>query len=469
MTQAISNRDFVAAAAKVLADPVHFTERFLKGRLWKMQRDIMHSVFESPLVAVRSCHASGKTWLAARAALAWLARFPEGIVITTAPTWPQVEKLLWGEIHDAVKYSLWPYPDPFKTELRIGPRNYAMGLSTDEANRFQGFHGQVLIVVDEAPGVRPGIFTAIDGIRAGGNVHVLLLGNPTSASGHFFDAFGSSLWVKYHIDAFSTPNFRGVTEVDIADLPPSWDMLSKEEKDFLSESSHPHLITRKYVWERYHEWGAESAHYQSRVRGNFPLESDDQLFPLHLLEAARLREAEPEFPIGVGVDVAGPGDNETVLVRREGSPLTQTRAWRIPDPKGALLAAIQSANPEPMYINVDAIGIGYHVWRYLREAGLPAMPVVSGAKASDAKRFANIKAEMCWSFRELLQDGLVAGLRDEDTIAQLMGMKYSHNTRGQIEVESKKNAHRRGVPSPDRAEATIMAYSGPAQAPLRCY
>jgi hypothetical protein len=58
--------------------------------------------------------------------------------------------------------------------------------------RFQGFHGRLLIVVDEAPGVKADIWEAIEGIRAGGDVRVLALGNPTIASGPFYDAFTST-------------------------------------------------------------------------------------------------------------------------------------------------------------------------------------------------------------------------------------------------------------------------------------
>jgi hypothetical protein len=67
-----------------------------------------------------------------------------------------------------------------------------VGLSTDQGVRFQGFHGRVLIVVDEAPGVKADIWEAIEGIRAGGDVRVLALGNPTIASGPFHDAFTSN-------------------------------------------------------------------------------------------------------------------------------------------------------------------------------------------------------------------------------------------------------------------------------------
>lgn len=173
---------------------------------------ILRSVASRPRVAVKACHASGKTFVAAVAVLWFVTRYQDGIVVTTAPTWTQVEKLLWGEIHRAVQSSRIAFPQLSKTELRIGPGNYALGLSTNEGVRFQGFHGRVLIVVDEAPGVKAEIWEAIEGIRAGGDVRVLALGNPTIASGPFYDAFTANRdgWCTFTISAFDSPNLTGV-------------------------------------------------------------------------------------------------------------------------------------------------------------------------------------------------------------------------------------------------------------------
>src|SRR5260370_34937825 len=91
---------------------------------------------------------------------------------------------MWGEIKSAVRRSVLcgklRFPMPTQTELRLGPHNYAIGLSTDDSSRFQGFHsGHVLIVLDEAPGVRAEVYEAVEVNRAGGQGRGLALGNPT--------------------------------------------------------------------------------------------------------------------------------------------------------------------------------------------------------------------------------------------------------------------------------------------------
>src|ERR1700722_18082136 len=81
--------------------------------------------------------------------------------------------------------SVFSYPPANLTELRLGLGNYAIGFSTDKRDqgvRFQGFHSpNLLIIIDEAPGINADVWQAIEGIRAGGNVHLLVLGNPTIA------------------------------------------------------------------------------------------------------------------------------------------------------------------------------------------------------------------------------------------------------------------------------------------------
>jgi len=64
--------------------------------------------------------------------------------------------------------------------------------------------------------------------------------------------------------------------------------------------------------------------------------------------------------------------------------------------------------------------------------------------------------------RQRFQAGEVAGLTDERTIGQLAGSRYRHTARGQVEIERKEDARKRGVKSPDRAEGVMLAFARPA-------
>ncbi len=443
-------RKNVDKTIELVEDPVQFTRVLLDCDIWSKQEDILRSVAEFPRTAVKACHASGKTLTAAAAVLWWLTRHTDAIVITTAPTWTQVERVLWGEIQNMIRRSKIEYPDPAATSLRLGPNRYALGLSTNEGVRFQGYHGTVLIILDEAPGVLPQIYEAIEGIRAGGEVRVLALGNPVISSGPFYDAFTANRegWNQITISAFDTPNLEGVG-LD--------QLLQMSEKD-LDENPRPYLTTRRWVKEKYFEWGAGHPFWESRVLGNFPLQSEDALFSLTWLEQAKLR-TEGDGEVWAGVDVAGPGDSETVLCVRRGPRIVLLRAWAKADPRGDVLAALAPFKSELKGVNVDSVGIGQHFASHLRDHRLPVKDVNVGQKARETEKFANQKAEHYWNLRLRAESGNLAGLADDKAIAQLAAIRYSHNSRGQVVIESKDDARKRGVKSPDRAEAIMLAFA----------
>ncbi len=268
-------------AALALRDPVKFTETLLNHRIWSRQREILESVANHPRTAVKACHASGKTFTAAAAVLWWITTRQEGIAVTTAPTWMQTERVLWSEIRRMVDCARIKYPAAATSSLRLAPNRYATGLSTNEGVRFQGFHGNVLIILDEAPGVLPEIYEAIEGIRAGGDVRVLALGNPIISSGPFYDAFSSNRegWNLITISAFDTPNLEGLTIERLHNLPDTE----------LDQNPYPFLTTRRWVKEKYLEWGSGHPLWEARVLGNFPAQSEDALISLTWLEQAKLR------------------------------------------------------------------------------------------------------------------------------------------------------------------------------------
>ncbi len=151
-----------------------------------------------------------------------------------------------------------------------------------KATDFKDFMGMCWSSLDEAPGVKPRIYEAIEGIRAGGDVRVLALGNPTIASGPFYDAFTANRegWNLITISAFDTPNLqRGLTLESLLELP-------DEELD---NNPVPYLTTRRWVHEKYREWGPGHPLWESRVLGNFPTQSEDALLSLAWLEKAKYR------------------------------------------------------------------------------------------------------------------------------------------------------------------------------------
>lgn len=463
--------------AESVLNPELFAEVFLQTDLWRIQGEILQAILlPSSRTAVKACHASSKTRSAAIASLWFLARYQEAVVVTTAPTWAQVEKLLWGEIHAALAKSRYPYPEAFQTELRMGPKRYAYGLSTsvtkqDEGVKFQGIHADnVLVILDEAPGVDPKIWIAIEGARAGGNVRILALGNPTISSGPFHEAFSTrrSGWKVFTISAFDTPNFEGIClkysgpdgrEIILGD-PKGKDLLKLTEEE-LDQNPRPYLTTRRWVREKFYEWGPGHPLWEARVLGQFPKQSEDALLSLSWLEALATADlkAKPDDKVCAGIDVAGPGEAETTLCIRKGPQVLLQKAWPIPDPRGEIVATLLPFRDELEQVNVDSIGIGWYLYLHLKEMNFKANPVNITEASQDSEKYLNQKSEFFWGLRLRLAKGEMCGTLDETTIGQLAGIRYKHNARGQIEIESKEQAAKRGVKSPDRAEAVMLAFA----------
>jgi hypothetical protein len=440
----------------------------LSRKLWGKQKEILHAVQTCPLVAVKGCHASGKTFAAAGLPLWWLVRYKTGKVFTTAPTLRQV-KTFWKDIAVArlggpVKQLL---PEPTATGLELGPSRYAFGASSSAGVNIQGLHGSnVLIVADEAPGIDADIWDAIEGIRAGGNVHVLEMGNPVIPSGHFYDSFGRnrSIYKCISISAFDTPNFqtvdgRTITEEELIAMTP-------EE---LAYRPFPSLVTREWVRERLKVWGPKHPKYIARVLGEFPSDDPASVYPLTWIERARREPTEAELrqaaslSIQVGIDVAGAGDDETVLTARVGGIILAQHCWSGADPRGPVLAALSRLRSNGRYrlgtIVVDTVGIGYNFALHLVDNGFPCYGFNAGARPMDTTQFVNQKAETYWTFRNYLQENLISALSDEETAAQLSTIRYRETSHGLTEIESKEARNQRGIPgSPDRAESLIMAF-----------
>ena len=446
-----------------LQDPSYFTRKILNKELWPVQAEILRSVRDNMRTAVRSCHGIGKTFTAAMCILWFLYTRPKAIVLSTAPTWRQVEKLIWKEIRSAYRESAIPLGGnllPKTPELHlIHDEWYAAGLSTNEPDRFQGFHEEhILVVVDEAAGVNLEIYEAIEGILTSSGARLLLIGNPTAIGTPFYDAFTKAIGYKtFHVSAYDTPNFTsaGITPEDIAN--DTW-----QEK--AQEVPYPRLITPQWVSDRYKAWGESSAPYQVRVMGNFPQQGEDTLIPLLWIELAMERwEDTPEGqPVQLGVDVAAFGSDKTVIAVRKGQKVTALNVYSQKNTREtAGLVRHHAQENETRKVAVDEIGIGRGVVDSLEEDGFNDVGVNVAERASDPERYHNLRAELWYTFRELLDPDKdpIALPPDDELLSELASVKYKVDARGAIQIESKEDMKKRLGHSPDRADAVVLAFA----------
>jgi len=440
----------VSAAAGLLAryrrDPRAFFEERLAFRPWSKQAEVAEAVRDCPRVAVRSCHAAGKTATAARIVLWHLAVFPGSRAITTAPTWAQVRDLLWREVHVAHAAS-----DGFiggeltDSRLELSPDWLALGLASDRGERFQGHHAErLLLVVDEASGVSEGIFEAAAGSLTGEHSRLLLIGNPTQTSGEFFDAFHQArdLYRTVHIPAEATPAFTG---------------------EAVAPEVAARLVSRRWVEDMTRKWGEGSPLWQVRIAAEFPSESDDVVVSLGDLEQARRNELAPGRPLVLSCDVARFGSDHTVLAVRRGSVVRIARTYtgrdlmRTVGEVTALARRLRAEHGERPLVVVDDAGVGGGVVDRLRELReLEVVDYLGARQARQPRDYVNRRGEDWFALSEALPT-LDLDPADEELAADLLAPRYSLDSQARRVVERKSETKRRLRRSPDRADAVVMA------------
>lgn len=463
--------------AEILCDPIAFADLVGAG-LWSKQQEILDDLSLHGRVAVRAGHSVGKTRTAAVAALWWVMSRPDATVLLIAPTWSQAKTVDLPEIKRLIRDNplLTAFCDQmemeeFETVIKFGrgQQSQIRCLSTNDPSRIQGYHGHILLILDEAAGIRPELFGAFEGIAAGGagTVAQLALGNPTVTSGPFFDMFKhSSSWATHRIGAFDSPNFEGITP----------EALLKMDEEELFDNPMPFLISRDFVAQKLREWGPDSAAFQSRVLGEFPSQGSDALIQLDWIQnAMHEQETEEEFPLIIGLDVAAAGADETVMIARRGPNILGIHRWPGDDPRGEVLSILNKRYPSVEIVRVDPIGVGAYFEKWLKDQGVPTLPANVAEKPTQGKgkEFKNMRSEAWWSIRDQFNGGGIANLdslsaKDRDDLGgQLTTPKYSYDGQGKLVIESKEAMKRRGVSSPDLADAFVLAFADvPRWAPM---
>lgn len=445
--------------ASTLRDPVQFQRVMLERRLWHRQREILESLAKNRSTSVKGCHASGKTYTASGIVPYWLQRYDPCLVLNTAPTLRQV-KVFWNEVGLALASSRIRFPEPTTTGLMLARDRYAIGISSGKGVNIQSFHSQnLLVIADEAPGIEEDIWDSLQGIMGGGFVRLLKLGNPTVPSGVFFDDFGKHRHTcnGITISAFDSPNLAGLTVESLMEM--------NEEQ--LNVNPWAGLTSRIWVRDYIRMWGVNHPKVRSRVFGEFPPQADNATFPLAWIERAAI-EPDDTPPrsihgtIQVGIDVAGPGEDSTVMVARVGGYVISCQDWNIPDPRGAIMRALWQLRQDwpncQLVVVVDVVGIGYHFASHIADSRYDVYGFIAGQKPRNTEAFSNLKAEVYWAFRQRLERKAVVNMTSEQAQAQASTCLYRERPDGRLEIESKDEAKARDKASPDHLEAHIMAF-----------
>jgi len=506
-----SEMSFIDKMQGVNGPEFFFDEVLGVETLQDFQREkILRSIALYDRVSIAATHSVGKTWSMARIALWFTAAYKNSKVITTAPTGRQIKKLLWGEMRTAHAESKHPLGGKMlTTEWQIGPEWYAMGFSPQKeaasdskeqsGSAFQGFHADyILVIFDEATGIPADIWKMAEGLLTSGIiVKFVAIANPTTKASEFYKTFSDDSWFNVYLSCFDSPNLIANGITNLHKLKRELSRLKEMDKDERLlmianyEKPVPHLLSCRWVMAKALKWGIDHPLFQSKALGQFPDVDEDVLVQLADVEAAMRRDLKHDYAEirCIGVDVARFGDDDTSITTLVGAKQTgrktlSQRSTTVVSGHVIQLVEFEKINYPKTRILVDATGVGAGVYdnlhdHYRRDNHVEVIEVHFGQSPvmdtddnkhkneqgnTDADeinaRYVNLKAR---GF-DILADDIKKELHLLDEAVypeELPTIQFSYNSKGKMEIESKKDYKKRtGNSSPDDSDSLMLANLG---------
>lgn len=418
------------------------------------------SVEQAIQLAVTSGHGVGKSALVSWVIWWAISTFEDTRGVVTANTENQLKTKTWVEV--AKWYRLFIGRDLFRMTataiFSMDPdhettwRIDMVPWSERNTEAFAGLHNQgkrILVVFDEASAIPDLIWEVTEGAMTDKGTQIIwcAFGNPTKNTGRFRECFaGGKFAHRWRTRAVDS---RTVSITD---------------KDQL----------QRWI----DDYGEDSDFVRVRVLGKFPRIDASSFIPLDVAREATLRPLPEEnhSAVVLGVDVGRFGDDPSVIYPRRGADARSFQIEVYPSMDLMTLAgkvAAAAIRYNAVMVFVDEGGVGGGVVDRLRQLRIPVVGVDFGAGPDntnplDGTRYGNKRAEIWGGMRTWLTTGCipdtVPGL-EQTVVDELTGPTYTMNTREAIILESKKDMRRRGIPSPNVADALACTFALPVYEP----
>ncbi|MEM8973964.1 MAG: terminase [Pseudomonadota bacterium] len=393
---------------------------------------------EALRIAVASGHGIGKTALVSWILHWFISTRPKCAGVVTANTKNQLVQKTWRELNLWNKRAIhghWFDWSATKFALKSDPDTWfisAVPWSEHNSEAFAGLHAEhVIVIFDEASAVADAIWEVAEGAMTTPGAMWIAFGNPTKNTGRFRECFGRfrHRWKTRQID-------------------------SRTAK----------MANKKQIQAWVDDYGEDHDFVRVRVRGEFPNQAVTQFIPNDAVDNAVAREEDEHTilsPRVMGIDVARFGDDQSVILLREGNKISLIRRYRgLPIDQFSQHCAVAINEYKPDAIFVDGIGVGGGVVDILRAGQFKIDDVVSSASPLDPKVYANLRAEMWGKMRDwILQYAILPD--DRELRDDLVNIEYGYNNHGAILLERKEDLKKRGLASPDIADALAMTFARP--------
>ncbi len=414
--------------------------------------EIGHKLSASPdgaviQIAVRSGHGIGKSagcGMLVNWANSTKAR-TRGVV--TAMTEPQLRTKTWAEMSKWHNLSLTAplfelygrsvqargvdsHGKPVSDAWRID----AVTWNASNPSAFAGLHNlgrRILVIYDEASEIDDEIWNVTRGALTDEHTQIiwLVFGQPTKTSGQFYKAFQGNEWSTKTIDSRSSR--------------------------FVNKA-----LLEKYIA----EYGEDSDFVRVRIKGLPPRAGISNFISVDEVKAARKREVMRSMwialPKRMSCDPARFGDDSSVVTVRQGPKVIGQ--WKYsgldgPDLASRIVTDIWPSHPDVTGCAVDAIGIGASVCDALRRVpGFPLFEVNVSLPADSDDEYCNLRAALWGRMRKWLPNAELPD--DQELEDHLTGLQYGFDGKSRIQLESKADLKRRGLPSPDCGDSLALTF-----------
>lgn len=402
-----------------------------------------------------SGHGIGKSALSS-----WIIKFihdcwPHSKGAVTANTGEQLKTKTWAELGKWHNISLtrhWSRWSNTRGNMSLvsyeDPEHWRVDATTcreENSEAFAGLHAVTSVpfyLFDEASAVPDKIWEVSDGGMTDGMPMRFSFGNPTRNTGRFRENHGARR---------SDVRSRRIDSRDV-------------------EGTNKNLFAKWVA-----NYGEDSDFVRVRVKGEFPRASSMQFIRTDIVEEAQKRVATSGLadPLIMGVDVARFGDDKSVFFWRRGRDARTIEPIKFSGVDTMTLASKvmemsrgcdHTNGMKADAIFIDGGGVGGGVIDRCRQLGLPVIEVQFGSAPgggvmsdADGERYSNKRSEIWGMMRQWLKVGAIPD--DKEIYDDLIGCEYGFNAKNEIQLEKKEDMKRRGLASPDIADALALTFS----------
>jgi hypothetical protein len=292
------------------------------------------------------------------------------------------------------------------------------------------------MIFDEASAIEDVIWETAEGAMTTPGAIWAVFGNPTRNSGKFRECFGRMRhrWHNRQVD-----------------------------------SRTARMANKAQLQQWIDDYGEDSDFVRVRVRGVFPRAGACQLIPSDVVDAAYDKSLRPEVyshaPKVLGVDVARYGDDQSVIVLRQGLVCPWLKKYRGLDLMtfaGLVAQVIEEEDADMVFVDQGGMGAGV-VDRLLQLRFRNVVGVDFGGAALNKVLYYNKRTEMWCLMRDWFSQG-PAIPPDEELRSDLVSPEYGYTgDKGQIALEKKADMKKRGLASPDCGDALCLTFAAPVR------